>query len=42
VFELSKPINNEVIVATIVFIIALIGIGLGVVAYYKKQIKTKH
>jgi len=42
VFELSQPINNEVIVGTIVFIIALIGIGLGAVAYYKKQIKTKH
>jgi len=31
----------EVIIGSIVFILALVGVGLGVVAYYKKKLKNK-
>jgi len=36
-FDLSKPIPNEVIIGSIVFIFALVGVGLLVVQYYKKR-----
>jgi len=36
-FDLSQPIPTEVIVGSIVFIIALVGIGLLVIQYYKKK-----
>jgi hypothetical protein len=36
-FDLSKPIPTEVIVGSIVFILGLVGIGLAIVAYYKKK-----
>jgi len=36
-FDLSKPIPMEVIVGSILFIFALVGAGLAVVAYYKKK-----
>jgi len=37
-FDLSKPIPNEVIIGSIVFIFVLVGIGLLVVEYYKPKI----
>jgi len=37
-FDLSQPIPNEVIIGSIVFIFALVGVGLLVVQYYKKRI----
>ena len=39
-FDLSKPIPIEVIVGSIVFIVMVVGIGLAVVAYYKKKLKV--
>jgi len=40
-FDLSQPVPMEVIVGSIVFIFGLVGIGLAVVAYYKKKEKSK-
>jgi len=39
-FDLSKPIPNEVIIGSIVFIFVLVGIGLLIVEYYKKNLKN--
>ncbi len=39
-FDLSKPIPMEVIVGSIAFIVTVVGIGLAVVAYYKKKLKV--
>ena len=36
-FDMTQPIQTEVIIGSIVFIIGLVGVGLGVVAYYKKK-----
>jgi len=36
-FDLSQPVPTEVIVGSIVFILGLVGVGLAVVAYYKKK-----
>ncbi len=36
-WDLGKPVPTEVIVGSILFIFALVGIGLAVVAYYKKR-----
>jgi len=36
-FDLSKPVPNEVIIGSIIFIFILIGIGLLSVRYYKKK-----
>ncbi len=36
-FDLTQPIGIEVIIASIVFIFGLVGVGLGLVAYYKKK-----
>ncbi len=36
-FDLSQPIPNEVITGSIIFIFALVGLGLLVVEYYKKK-----
>jgi len=36
-FDMTQPIQMEVIVGSIVFILALVGVGLAVVAYYKKK-----
>jgi len=38
-FNLSQPIANEVIIGSIVFIIAMVAVGLVVVEYYKKKLK---
>lgn len=36
-FDMTQPIQTEVIVGSIVFIFGLVGLGLAVVAYYKKK-----
>ncbi len=36
-FDLTQPVTPTVIIGSIVLIVALVGIGLGVVAYYKKR-----
>jgi len=36
-FDLSQPIQSEVIIGSIVFILALVGVGLLVVEYYKRK-----
>jgi hypothetical protein len=38
-FDLSQPIANEVVVGSIVFIFAVVGVGLLVVEFYKKKIR---
>jgi len=40
-FDMTQPIQMEVIVGSIVFILGLVGVALGVVAYYKKKLKIK-
>ena len=37
-FDVSQPIGNEVIVGSIVFIFAMVAVGLLVVEYYKKKL----
>jgi len=37
-FDLSQPIGNEIIIGSIIFIFAVVGIGLLVVEYYKKRL----
>ena len=37
-FDLSQPIQMPVIIGSIVFIFVVVGIGLGVVKYYKGKI----
>jgi len=39
-FDLSQPIQSEVIIGSIVFIFALVGVGLLVVEYYKRKQKV--
>ena len=36
-FDLSKPISNEVVFASIGVILVIVGIGLAMVLYYKKK-----
>jgi hypothetical protein len=36
-FDMTQPIQMEVIIGSIVFIFGLVGIGLAIVAYYKKK-----
>ena len=38
-FDLSKPIPMEVVVGSMAFLILLVGIGLAIVAYYKKKLE---
>lgn len=40
-FDLSQPVSNKVIIGSIIFIFALVGVGLAVVEYYKKKEKSK-
>jgi hypothetical protein len=40
-FDMTQPIQMEVIIGSIVFILGLVGVGLGVVAYYKKKLKIE-
>ena len=37
-FDLSQPIQMPVIIGSIVFIFILVGIGLGMVRYYKGKL----
>ena len=37
-FDLSKPIPMEVVIGSIAFVVVLVGIGLAIVAYYKKKL----
>jgi len=37
-FDMSKPIQNEVVIGAIIVLIALVGVGLGITAYYKKKL----
>jgi len=39
-FDMTQPIQMEVIIGSIIFIFGLVGIGLAVVAYYKKKLKV--
>jgi hypothetical protein len=36
-FDLSQPIGNDIIIGSIVFIFAIVGVGLLVVEYYKRR-----
>jgi len=36
-FDMSQPIQMEVIIGSIIFILALVSIGLAVVEYYKRK-----
>ena len=40
-FDMTQPIQMEVIIGSITFIFGLVGIGLGIVAYYKKKLDIK-
>lgn len=40
-FDMTQPIQIEVIIGSIVFILGLVGVGLGIVAYYKKKLEPK-
>ena len=40
-FDMTQPIQMEVIIGSIVFILGLVGVGLAVVAYYKKKLNIK-
>jgi len=40
-FDITQPVTMEVIVGSIVFILALVGVGLAVVAYYKKKLNIE-
>lgn len=40
-FDMTQPIQIEVIVGSIVFIFGLVGVGLGLVAYYKKKLNIE-
>ena len=36
-FDMSQPVPLSLIIASIIFVVAVVGIGLGLVAYYKKK-----
>ncbi len=38
-FDLSQPIQMPVIIGSIVFIFAVVGVGLGVVGYHKRKME---
>jgi len=40
-FDMSQPVSSGLIVDAIVFVFALVGIGLGVVKYYEKRYKEQ-
>ncbi len=37
-FDMTQPVGIELIVASIIFILGLVGLGLGVIEYYKRKI----
>lgn len=40
-FDMTQPIQMEVIIGSIVLIFGMVGVGLAVVAYYKKKLKIE-
>jgi len=36
-YDLTQPIPLEVVIGSIAFIFALVGVGVGLVIYYKKK-----
>jgi hypothetical protein len=40
-FDMTQPVGTEVIIGSIIFIFGLVGVGLAVVAYYKKKLNIK-
>ena len=40
-FDMTQPIQIEVIIGAIVFILGLVGVGLGLVWYYKKKFERQ-
>ena len=40
-FDMTQPVQMPVILGSIVFIFGLVGVGLAVVAYYKKKLEIK-
>jgi len=38
-FDMSQPIGIEVILGSVMFILGLVGVGLGLVLYYKKKLE---
>ena len=40
-FDMTQPIQMEVIIGSIVFILGLVGVGLAVVKYYKNKLNIK-
>jgi len=39
-FDMNQPIQMPVIIGSIVIIFIVVGVGLAVVAYYKKKLKV--
>jgi len=39
-FDMTQPIQMEVIIGSIVIILGLVGVGLAVVVYYKKKMNV--
>jgi len=39
-FDMTQPIQLEVIIGSIVIILGLVGVGLAVVGYYKKKMNV--
>ena len=39
-FDMSQPIQMPVIIGSILIIFVVVGVGLAVVAYYKKKLKV--
>jgi len=37
-FDMTQPIQIEVIIGAIIFILGLVGVGLGIIAYYKRKL----
>lgn len=37
-FDMTQPIQMEVIIGSIAIILGLVGVGLAIVAYYKKKL----
>ena len=40
-FDMSQPVSSEIIIGSMLFIFAAVGVGLAVVAYYKKKFDIK-
>jgi len=37
-FDMTQPIQNEVVIGAIAVLILLVGVGLGVTEYYKRRV----